>query len=96
MEYDVKLLQGLAVLTSEWKRYKESFFEYACLNGGERWQHSDFRNHMYFEYIKPEAPVTGRLFSLDDANVRLLMDYVRNELMWGTTERVVTAAKDNV
>lgn len=89
MEYDVKILQGLAVLTDEWSRYKDVLFDFACMKGGERWARPDFRHHMYVEYIKPITPVTLRLFSLDDANVALLLRFVDEYLMDGIESRPV-------
>ncbi len=49
MTYDIKILQGIATLTQEWKYRREEFFQYACNSDDNRWQLPDFRNHMYHE-----------------------------------------------
>lgn len=87
MIYDIKTLQGIAHLTTEWADRREDFYDYACSNGGERWAEESFRSYMYFEYIKNETPITLRLYSLDQGNLRILLDYVNNRLMSGMATR---------
>jgi len=83
MTYDIKTLQGIAQLTTDWADRREDFYNYACSNGGERWTEESFRNYMFFEYIKNDTPITLRLYSLDRENLRILIDYVNNRLMSG-------------
>lgn len=87
MLYDVKILQGIAELTRDWSLRKEDLFRFACERGGERWQGESFRNHMYMEYFKGETPVTARMYSLDDNNLRLVLEYVSEKLMGGLASR---------
>lgn len=89
MEYDVKILQGIAELTRDWEYRKDALFVYMCERGGERWNDSHFKHHMYAEYIKSETPVTLRLYALDGENLNLVLKYVRDVLMDGIVNRIV-------
>ena len=42
MTYNIKILQGIANLTQNWKSRREDFYRFACANGDERWQRSDY------------------------------------------------------
>ena len=83
MTYDIKILQGIADLTQNWKSRREDFYRFACQYGDERWLRPDFRNHMYLEYIKTDTPITARLYSLDASNQRTLIRYIDERLMDG-------------
>lgn len=89
MEYDVKILQGIAELTRDWEYRKDALFVYMCERGGERWNDSHFKLHMYVEYIKSEKPVTLRLYALDSENRRLVLQYVRDVLMDGLSSSII-------
>lgn len=83
MYYDVKILQGLADLTLNWKYRREDFFKFACTSDDPRWQEPRFQNHMYSEYFKTDTPITTRLYSLDASNQRMLLRYLDKCLMDG-------------
>jgi hypothetical protein len=83
MVYDIKILQGLADLTLNWKHRREDFFKFACASDDPRWQEPHFRDHMYLEYIKTDTPITARLYSLDAPNQRTLLRYIDERLMDG-------------
>ena len=83
MTYDIKMLQGIATLTQEWEYRREAFFQFACDSDDDRWQRSDFRNHMYYEYIKTDTPITTRFYSLDAKNQGTLLRYIEEYLMAG-------------
>lgn len=86
MKYDIKTLTGIADLTQNWDCRREQFYQFACGSDDERWQDPSFRNHMYFEYIKTDTPITVRLYSLDASNQRTLLRYVNEQLMDGMAE----------
>ena len=83
MTYDIKILQGIADLTQNWKNRREDFYRFACQNGDERWQRPDFQHHMYLEYVKTDTPITTRLYSLDSLNQKNLLRYIDEYLMDG-------------
>lgn len=90
MIYDVKILQGIAELTRDWNFRKDALYQFMCERGGERWRDVRFQHRMYAEYIKPEAPVTTRLYSLDEDSRRLVLDYVGTVLMAGLATEMLT------
>ena len=83
MTYDIKMLQGIATLTQEWEYRREEFFQFACNSNDSRWQRPDFRDHMYYEYIKNDRPITTRFYSLDSKNQKTLLRYINEYLMAG-------------
>ncbi len=83
MSYDIKILQGIADLTQDWRFRREDFFRFACNCGDERWRRTDFQAHMYREYIKVDTPITTRFYSLDTGNQRILLRYINECLMAG-------------
>lgn len=89
MEYDIKTLQGLTDLTKNWQYHRERFFKFACESGDERWQREDFRQHMYFEYIKNDNPITCRLYSLDEKNIKTLIKFINEIYMDGLVSRTI-------
>lgn len=90
MTYNVALLAGIDCLSREWEIHREDFFKYACSQTyDDRWQEEWFKNHMYNNYINVDTPITSRFFSLDDGNIILVIRYVKEVLMRGTSEREV-------
>ena len=81
--YDIKILTGIADLTQNWERRREQFFQFACASDDKRWRDSSFRDHMYFKYIKTDTPITTRLYSLDETNLRTLLRFINEYLMDG-------------
>lgn len=84
MMYDVKILQGIAELTLNWEHYRERFFSFACEESGDsRWMQADFREHMYREYVRPDAPIASRFYSLDQRNRQTLLQFIDEVVMAG-------------
>ena len=87
--FDIKLLSGIDVLARFWERYKEDYYHFACTESeDERWKDESFRKHMYDQYVNTERPITDKLYNLDDANLRTLFAYIKEDLMRNTAELV--------
>ena len=87
--YDIKMLQGIAELTAGWAIRRDQFFEFACAEGGQRWKTRQFQEFMHAEYIKTDTPITLRLYSLDEANQKLVLRYVEEKLMNGMASQLI-------
>ncbi len=96
MIYDVKLLQGVAEMTQNWEIYRVRFYEFACSEGGDRWQDQSFREHMFGEYLNRNSePLTTRLYSLDDGNRKLLLRFIDEYVMAGLASHGVEYPQTN-
>lgn len=79
MQYlEPKLIYGIAELTNNWPLYRENLYRFACNSDDTRWQEKEFKNYMYNEYINTETPVTLRAYNLDERNLKLLTDFIKN------------------
>lgn len=79
MQYlEPKLIYGIAELTNNWPLYQENLYRFACNSDDTRWQEKEFKNYMYNEYINTETPITLRAYNLDERNLKLLTDFIKN------------------
>lgn len=87
MAYNIRTLQGMAELTALWEHYKENLFNFACNRADDpRWKDEEFRNHMRDEYFRSSTPITLRLYSLDEKNLKTLIQYVEDVVMRGLAD----------
>lgn len=85
ISYDTKILEGFALLGSQWLNYREALYHYACNHSRDnRWHDEDFRQHMYSQYINTERPITSQLHNLDQKNLRTVYDFVDKYVMTAT------------
>lgn len=88
VSYQLRDLEGIALLSLRWEELREQFFAFACERSHDsRWRDEQFRNHMWIKHLDRPEPITTRLYKLDSENLRTLIQYIREDLMAGINSR---------
>lgn len=90
MNYSIKFLTGFSYFQTNWNDHKDSFFDWCIEHGDDRWRNNnEFVKHMRIKFINSDEPITCRLWSLDENNLKTVIRYIEEVASDGLAELLV-------